>query len=406
MKAAGQTILPLMPLPSPIAGSTPFVSTPWIAALSTFNPAPPPHFIRSSFVKDPQHQRGKILGGLTVSPRRQHFFGPPVIARRGEVLGNEVIKTSTPNPPGNREHDHLELLKDHVLLSPSILHRQGRTRTDPGGLHGVGSGGGGGSADATAKAALQNISRRYQRRIAVAVENVNNRTSFRYHENTPFRPASVIKLFILNALLERAMHDRDFLGRRVTFVPARHVTTRGTGVLQQEKHSRRYSISDYMRLMIEHSDNIATNILIAELGMQYINRQIQASGFVETTLQRRMYGFAIPPGVKENSSTADDVVRLLIGIAQEAHKKDIFFQLLRKADERKLLQNGVPPPAKVLTKSGILEGAYHEAGYIIRPNALYAVAVFTEGRPMEDETVLAQLFAEIGQVVHFITIQK
>ena len=98
-----------------------------------------------------------------------------------------------------------------------------------------------------------------------------------------FPSASLIKLFILLAINNSNLDNKIKIDKKDIVA--------GEGALGKLSGNLTLSVRDLATLMIILSDNMATNILIDYLSMDYINNIIRENGFKSTILQRKMLDF-------------------------------------------------------------------------------------------------------------------
>ena len=125
------------------------------------------------------------------------------------------------------------------------------------------------------------------------------------YQSRPMRSASMIKVFILGkamADVEKGalsldepiiLHDRDKVG--------------GAGVIAGWADGTAIPISQLLRLMITESDNTATNLMIDRLGMDAINEYMQAKGYKDSKLARKMMDTAAAAAGRENMTSVNDL---------------------------------------------------------------------------------------------------
>ncbi len=98
----------------------------------------------------------------------------------------------------------------------------------------------------------------------------------------PYETASTIKTFILAALFQAISEGKASLQDQLTCEERFWID--GSGVLGSLEVGTRLSAKNVATLMIIVSDNIATNMMIDYLGLEYINDCIQSMGFTGTRL--------------------------------------------------------------------------------------------------------------------------
>ncbi|HUV33282.1 MAG TPA: serine hydrolase, partial [Candidatus Desulfaltia sp.] len=89
----------------------------------------------------------------------------------------------------------------------------------------------------------------------------------------------------------------------------------GSGVLQHLRAGTTgLTLEDYARLMINLSDNTATNVVIDLVGVDNVNRLLQGLGFDLTRLVRKMQAKGLDPDRVENLSTPMELTGLMEAI--------------------------------------------------------------------------------------------
>lgn len=130
-----------------------------------------------------------------------------------------------------------------------------------------------------------------------------------YHADLPVDAASVIKLFIMaEAFRQREAGQLDF-DRPVTVRPEDKLPS--CGALTYLHDGVTLPVGDLVTLMIILSDNTATNLLIALLGQQAIQRNIERLGMQGTHLRRKLFQPELAAQGIRNEISAADCARLL-----------------------------------------------------------------------------------------------
>jgi beta-lactamase class A len=214
----------------------------------------------------------------------------------------------------------------------------------------------------------------------VQVVDLATGDAFGVHDDLVFPQGSAIKIPILLELFRRAQDDLALLSRRVELTA--DLRTGGSGVLQNLTDAgSALSLEDLAVLMIVHSDNMATNILIDELGMEAVNALSASLGAPGTRLQRKMIRPEDSAAGRENLSTPAEAARIMeriahcdLPMAEDAcgRVREIL-AIPKSGDFRAPIPGSVP----VAWKPGGVEGVATAWGLVGLPDRPYVVAVMT-----------------------------
>ena len=214
------------------------------------------------------------------------------------------------------------------------------------------------------------------------------------NETYVHRSASMIKVLILAALCADSISFEEKL--RVDSVP--HVE--GGGALQEINGDAELTIRSLAALMIELSDNLATNLLINKLGMDYINRYGKQIGLANTKLQRCMMDFAAARAGRENMMTAADYDKLLWHI-YERRQQDRFaeaWKILGRQQFRDRIPYHWPEEIIFHHKTGMLDGAEHDGGILCGQKGAYSIIIFASDLP--DNSIGGQQINTLGAHIY------
>jgi len=223
----------------------------------------------------------------------------------------------------------------------------------------------------------------------------NHALAYRPHEQFP--SASTIKVYVLQALLERVAAGDADLGDELAVTAEDMVS--GSGVLKTLMPNR-YALRDLATLMIVLSDNTATNVLMDYLGLDVINASIRAHGWAGTHSAGKLQ---VAPPVGEakrlpSSTTAADLADyfarlwrgellppLLTEEARAIYRKQQYGELGRSIDYDSYLASIGEAPWRIASKSGSITGVRNDAG-VFEPlagaragAAPFVVAIMTKG---------------------------
>lgn len=193
--------------------------------------------------------------------------------------------------------------------------------------------------------------------------------TFEKDADAVFPAASTIKLAILLELFKRAEEGSLDLTQPVRVDPNQRVE--GGGVL--EKWSAPYPSLTALQLsvlMMDFSDNFATNLLIDRVGMEAVGRRLSGWGLKETRLRRKMMDVAAARAGRENVTTPRELGALLerlqagrlLGPANTQQAIEIM-----KRNDGTPIKRGLPAGVASADKSGELDGVRACAGIVFVP---------------------------------------
>ena len=230
--------------------------------------------------------------------------------------------------------------------------------------------------------------------VGVIYQDLENCRGFSIAPDQLFRPASLLKLPLAMAVLQRASHDPALLLRQLTF----------TGTTQREDpgpqslvSGQSYAVRELLGRTVRWSRNDA-KALLAELVGDADLRNVYKSIDVPWP-----YG----DGDQDAAMSGRQIARILRTLYDaswlDADSSDLLLQLLAESDHRAALPSGVPAGVKVSHKWGhrLVPGAaelhqFHDCGIVHLPERPLLLCVLTEG-PRE-----ADLHALIGQIARVV----
>lgn len=140
-----------------------------------------------------------------------------------------------------------------------------------------------------------------------AIKDIKTGKAYLLNEKEVFPQASSIKIAVLLEVFKRAEEGTLKLDERIDLTPDKKVA--GSGVLYNLGFpSLSLSIKDICVLMIVLSDNTATNLLIDRVGMESVNKRMDALGLPATRLRRRMMDLKAAAEGRENVSTPREMM--------------------------------------------------------------------------------------------------
>ena len=204
-------------------------------------------------------------------------------------------------------------------------------------------------------------------------------TAFIYNQQK-WRSASMIKVFILATTMEIVKDGKLSLDQNLTLHSYDKVG--GAGILSGYASNIQLPLREVLKLMITHSDNTATNMIIDLVGLQTINDYIQKNNYQDTILQRRMMDIDASHEGRENSSSVRDLGEIFRKIYNHecvSPEYDNFMLECLLAQTDKECFNNALPNLKIAHKTGALDGLFDEGGIIYGgPSGDVILVIMTE----------------------------
>ncbi|MCC7107315.1 MAG: serine hydrolase [Chloroflexi bacterium] len=209
--------------------------------------------------------------------------------------------------------------------------------------------------------------------IALSVRNLTTGATASQNGARTFHAASLAKLPILVEVYRQHRLRQFNWDDQLTVT--REDWADGSGVLQARVGDS-LKIRELVQLLIEHSDNIAANMLLNLVGAAKVNQTVESMGLRQTRVPARGEN-AIP------TTSADDMALLLATVADgkliDPATSEEIVGLLEMKQDQSWLAAGIPWWAKLAHKWGDVPNSRHDAGIVFTPHNRYALAVLTEG---------------------------
>ncbi len=166
----------------------------------------------------------------------------------------------------------------------------------------------------------------------------------KYNENSIFETASCIKPFILIEYFKQLYEGKISKDDYFEYTEADNIPGMNSGIIKNFDYGLKFRSKDYATLMITESDNIASNKLIDFLGIDNINKTIQALGFKNTKL---LHKINITKYFELATTTPYEYARLYEMLYKgEIINKEISdncLDILKKQGHKDMLEKYLPP---------------------------------------------------------------
>jgi len=232
---------------------------------------------------------------------------------------------------------------------------------------------------------LTAFSTRAPGRIAIAVEDVATGLTTGINEGREMPAASTIKIPVMVEVFRQLVNgDFDF-NTKVTLLKSDRDW--GYGSLCDARIGSTYTVSRLLSLMIDVSDNTATNMLIRRVGRQHINATMRELGLTHTRLGDFIRSNG-PIRWALRSSPAD-MLHLLNAMAKDQlideWSSREMIAILRGQRHNGLLPEPLPPGTDIAHKTGTLHDTLNDVGIVFGDgDDPYVIAVMTTDLPTLD----------------------
>jgi beta-lactamase class A len=227
---------------------------------------------------------------------------------------------------------------------------------------------------------------------AVAVRDYANDFRFAINEKDRFHAASTIKVAILLAVckaidegglrLDDTLHVRNRFLSAVDQTPFR-IDEESDGYPELHRLiGRTAKISDLTEWMIVASSNLATNLLLDYLGVDYAVKVLRDAGINGIDLRRGVDDTKAHEKNFNNEVTAQgllDLFATLRGDFLSKASRDLAINILLQQRFKSMIPAPLPAHASIAHKTGEISTACHDAGIVYLPEREpYILVVLTE----------------------------
>lgn len=140
--------------------------------------------------------------------------------------------------------------------------------------------------DKTLDQELEKIAAAHHGKVALYAENLKTHQTASFSPDLPVQTASTIKLAILLDAAEQIRAGHASFSEKLVLTRENQVP--GSGIIGQLDTPLTLTLRDVLHLMVTLSDNTATNMAIDRLGVEHIDRTLQAAGLTQTWLYKKV----------------------------------------------------------------------------------------------------------------------
>jgi beta-lactamase class A len=194
-----------------------------------------------------------------------------------------------------------------------------------------------------------------------------------------FLSASLIKLPILCAAFQAAEEGKLSLSAPYTL---RKTDKRGgSGVLKMAPVGTVYTNRELLEYMIVNSDNTAAEVIVEQLGFDYLQATFTKLGLKDTEIHPDGFRLTGRPVKFDNLTSPRDMATLLERIYARTlvspDASDQMLDILKHQYLRDRLPRFMPAGWTIAHKTGLLRKACHDVGIVFSPQGDYMICVLT-----------------------------
>jgi len=238
--------------------------------------------------------------------------------------------------------------------------------------------------------------------VGVVIKDLTMNWEISFNEDKLFPSASLVKIPIMascfSAIRERKLKFENIVKLKLTDKVS------GSGILKNMHTGKELSIEELLELMITDSDNTATNVLIDQLGLDYLNMTFKSLGLKDTNLARKMMDFKSRSQGIENYTTAKDIALILEKIyRKDLINRDVSLECVRLLKQQKI--NGrislyLPSEVTVAHKTGLERFVCHDAGIVYTCKGNFLICVLTKHSRETTSRVAKKFIARIALITY------
>ena len=212
----------------------------------------------------------------------------------------------------------------------------------------------------------------------VSIKDLTTGWYYGINDELIFPTASSIKIPILLKLLELSHASKLDLLKSIEITE--EMKSRGSGVIHKMNGTIHLTIENLAILMINLSDNTATNLCIDIAGQDEVNKMLEDYEFKSMRLSRKMQDYIAIKEGKENLSSVKEMNLILEmldsarAIKPEVAKKVLNILSINKATP---ISQPLPEHIVVAGKTGGMPGVRCETAIIYLANRKYILTVMT-----------------------------
>ena len=200
------------------------------------------------------------------------------------------------------------------------------------------------------------------------------------NEDKVYPAASIIKIPVLVQLFKSIEANQVSIYDEMTLT--HYYRASGSGDMQYAQDGRKYSLDELARVMIQNSDNSATNMLMSKVGgMDDVNTGIRSWGLKNTHIKTWLPDLT-------GTNTTYDMAKILYNLENTSflnvNSREDIIKYMSKVKNNRLIQAGLPQGVPFVHKTGDIGTMLGDAGIVYLPSGQHYIVVILAKRPHND----------------------
>lgn len=197
--------------------------------------------------------------------------------------------------------------------------------------------------------------------------------------SVPYPAASIIKIPVLIQLFKSIEANQLTIYDEIPLTS--YYKADGSGDLKKYPIGYKFNIDQLAKVMIQKSDNSATNMLVSAIGgMPDVNSGIRSWGIQKTYISNWL-----PDLEGSNYTTAKDLSKMLYNLDNPGfltiNSREYIIDYMSHVENNRLIQAGLDSKALFVHKTGDIGKMLGDAGIVFAPNGKKYIVVILTKRP-------------------------